>query len=119
MALYWTIDSRAQLFTAVAAGEVSCSDAMNLLEVMAGAKALSYRKLFDGRGAISTMTPDEVLQVCAKIRSYHDQPGLGALVVVATPEQTVVCARLLGVLAAGDRPFKVFTSLQEARKWLG
>lgn len=38
---------------------------------------------------------------------------------VATPEQTVRCARLLGALAAADRPMKMFTDLNKARSWLG
>ena len=49
MPLYWTIDSKERLFTGVGEGEVTLPDAMALLEALAGAKALSYRKLFDGR----------------------------------------------------------------------
>ncbi len=51
MPLYWTIDSEARLFTGVAEGNVTLDDAIDLLEAMAGAKAMSYRKLFDGRDA--------------------------------------------------------------------
>jgi len=40
---------------------------------MAGANAMSYRKLFDSRAATSTMSVDEMLSLCAKIRSYHEQ----------------------------------------------
>jgi hypothetical protein len=91
---------------------------MSLLEALAGARALSYRKLFDGQVVQSTMTGDELLAVCAKIRAYHEQGPIGALAMVATPEQTARCARLLGALAAADRPMKVFTNLQKARTWL-
>ena len=118
MPLYWTIDSKERLFTGGGEGEVTLADAMSLLEAVAGARALSYRKLFDGRAIQPTMTADEVLVVCAKIRTYHGQAPIGALAMVATPEQTVRCARLLGALAAAERPMKVFTSLQKARTWL-
>ena len=59
MPLYWTIDSKARLFTGVAEGDVTISDAIDLLEAMEGAKAMSYRKLFDGRDAVPSMSPDE------------------------------------------------------------
>ena len=64
---------------------------------MAGAKAMSYRKLFDGRAATPSMTSEELLSLCARIRSYHEQGMMGALALVGTAEQTMVFARLLGV----------------------
>lgn len=118
MPLYWTIDSRHRLLTGVGEGEVSLADAMLLLEALAGAKALSYRKFFDGRLVQSTMTREDLLTVCAKIRIYHEQGPIGAVALVATPQQTVTCARLLGALAAADRPMKVFTSPISAKNWL-
>jgi hypothetical protein len=118
MPLYWTIDSKARLFTGVADGDVSLNDALDLLEAMAGARAMAYRKLFDGRAATPSMTADELLSLCARIRSYHDQGMMGALALVATPEQTVVFARLLGALASAKRPIKVFANPRQARNWI-
>jgi hypothetical protein len=118
MPLYWTIDSKARLFTGVAEGNVTMSDAVDLLEAMAGAKAMAYRKLFDGRAAIPTLTADEMLSLCARIREYHEQGMMGALALVATPEQTMVFARLLGALASAKRPIRVFTSPRQARNWI-
>jgi hypothetical protein len=118
MPLYWMIDSKERLFTGSGEGEITLGDAMSLLEALAGAGALSYRKLFDGRALQSTMTDEELLAVCAKIRSYHEQTPLGPLAMVSTQEQTVRCARLFGVLAAADRPMKVFTDLNRAQNWL-
>jgi hypothetical protein len=118
MPLYWTIDSKKRLFAGGGDGEVTLADAMSLLEALAGAGALSYRKLFDGRAVQSTMTSEELLAVCAKIRSYHEQVGVGALAIVATPEQTETFGRLLGALASADRPMKLFAGLRAARIWL-
>jgi hypothetical protein len=53
MPLYWTIDSKERLFTGAGEGEVTFQDAMSLLEALAGAGALSYSKLFDGRAVQS------------------------------------------------------------------
>lgn len=118
MPLYWTIDSKARLFTGVAEGSVSMSDVVELLEAMAGAKAMAYRKLFDGRAALPTMSSDEMLSLCARIRSYHEQGMMGALALVATPEQTMTFARVLGALASAERPIRVFTTPRQARNWI-
>ena len=94
------------------------SDAVDLLDAMAGAKAMSYRKLFDGRAATPSMTSDELLSLCARIRSYHEQGMMGALALVGTAEQTMVFARLLGALASAKRPIKVFDNPRQARNWI-
>jgi hypothetical protein len=91
---------------------------MSLLDALAGARALAYRELRDGRSIQSTMSGEELLTVRARIRTYHGQGPIGAVAMVGTPEQTVAFARLLGVLASVDRPMKVFTSLRQARTWL-
>lgn len=118
MPLYWTIDSKARLFTGIAEGNVSLNDAIDLLEAMAGAKAMAYRKLFDGRAATPNMTPDELLSLCASIRAYHDRGMMGALAIVATAEQTMLFARLLGALASAKRPIRVFENPRQARNWI-
>lgn len=118
MPLFWTIDSKERLFIAVGEGEVTLADAMALLDAQAGAGAVSYRKLFDGRAVRSSMTGDEILAVCVKVRASHEQAQVGALAIVCTQEQTVRFARLLGALAAADRPIRLFSSPRKARIWL-
>ncbi|CAN5747103.1 hypothetical protein BH11PSE3_BH11PSE3_50020 [soil metagenome] len=118
MPLYWTIDSRARLFSCVGEGEVGFADAVSLLEAMAGAGALSYRKLFDGTAATASLTPDEIMSLCVQIRTLHGAGAMGALAMVGTPEQTMVFARLLGVLASAERPIKVFNSSSPAQDWI-
>jgi len=119
MPLYGTIDSKERLFTGSGEGEVTLADAMELLDTLAGAGALSYRKLFDGRAVCSAITGDDLLAVAAKIRAYHEEGPMGALAIVGTHDQFDIFARLLGALAAADRPRKVFTSLRQAGTWLG
>ena len=118
MPLYWSIDSKEKLFTGRGEGDVTFADAMALLDALAGARALSYRKLFDGRAVQSSLTGEELLALCARIRGYHEQGPIGALAIVCTAEQTVAFARLLGALASADRPIKMFAGLGEARIWL-
>jgi hypothetical protein len=118
MPLYWTIDSKERLFIAVGEGEVTLDDAMSLLEAQAGAGAISYRKLFDGRAIQCSMTGEEILAVCVKVRASHEHAQVGALAIVCTQEQTVRFGRLLGALAAADRPIRLFGSPRKARLWL-
>jgi hypothetical protein len=59
-----------------------------------------------------------MLSLCANIRSYHDRGMMGALAIVATPEQTMLFARLLGALASAKRPIKMFENPRQARNWI-
>jgi len=118
MPLYWTIDSRAGLVSAVAEGDVSLADVMAFLRTLSGARVTHYRKLFDGRAGRSVMTAQELLVITAEIRSHHGLGKVGALAIVANPEQTGPFARVLGALALADRPMRLFDGPTRARNWL-
>jgi hypothetical protein len=118
MPLYWVIDSRTELVSAVAEGDVSLSDAMAFLRTVSGAKVTGYRKLFDGRSGTSSMSAQDLLAICVEIRSHHDRGKVGALAVIANPEQTEPFARVLGALALADRPMRLFDNPTRARNWL-
>ena len=118
MPLYWIIDSRAELVSAVAEGDVPLGDAMAFLHAVSGANVTGYRKLFDGRSGTSSMSAQELLMICAEIRSHHSLGKVGALAVIANPEQTEPFARVLGALALADRPMRLFDSPTRARNWL-
>ena len=118
MPLYWIIDSRAELVTATAEGDVSLTEAMAFLRTISGAKVTGYRKLFDGRAGTSSMTAQELLMITAEIRSHHSLGEVGALAIIANPDQTEPFARVLGALALADRPMRLFDSPTRARKWL-
>lgn len=118
MPVEWTIDSRERYVTATGEGPVTFEEAVRLLDTLAGARALGYRKLLDTRLASPSFSPEELMQLAVKVRSLHEHGVMGALAIVATPEQTVTYARLLGALAAADRPIKVFTTPRAARTWI-
>lgn len=118
MPIEWTIDSRERFVTATGEGPVSFDDAVRLLDTLAGAQALGYRKLLDARAALPSFTPEQLMQLAVKVRGFHDTGIMGALAIIATPEQSVTYARLLGALAAADRPIKVFTTPRAARNWI-
>ena len=66
MPLHWIIDSRTELVSAVAEGDVSFADAMTFLRTLSGAKVTGYRKLFDGRAGTSSMSEQELLMISWK-----------------------------------------------------
>lgn len=118
MSLPWTIDSQERLFTAVAEGNVSRSDIEVCLDAMTGSGAMAYRKLFDGTRGDTLMTVDELLEVGVRMRAFHAQGPMGPLAVVVPREKCEMVTRILGILAAADRPMRLFSTVRPARRWL-
>lgn len=102
----------------MAGGDVTLADAMAFFVAIEDARALPYKKLFDGSRARSAMTPDELLAAAGRIRAQHGTSVVGSLAVVASREQAQLTARMLGAATAADRPMRVFDDLRRARRWL-
>jgi hypothetical protein len=117
MPLYWTIDSELKTVDIVAEDDVTLADAMAFFDAIEQAAALPYNKLFDGSRGRAAMTAEELMAVVVRIRTQHGLSAMGALAVVASPEQARQLARLLGAAAVADRPLKVFDELKSARRW--
>jgi hypothetical protein len=118
MPLHWTIDSRERLVVAVAEGEVTRAEVQAYVDALVGAKALAYRKLFDGSRGDTTMGPDEMIALGVMFRSFHARGEVGPLAVVVPAEKVELVSRVLGILAAADRPMRVFHEAAPARRWI-
>ncbi len=118
MSLYWTIDSEARLITAVADGNVTSGDIEALLDEMASRGVMTYRKLFDGSQGETEMGPDDLLVLGVRFRQFHALGPMGPLAVVVPDDKAELVARVLGMLAAADRPMRVFSAFAPARRWL-
>ncbi len=119
MPLHWTVDSKERLVIATAEGVVTRAEVENYLEVMAGAGSLSYRKLFDCSRGDTAMTAEDMLAIGVNIRTRHAAAGtLGPLAIVVPPEQSELVSRVLGILATADRPMRIFTDAEPARRWI-
>jgi len=119
MPLFWTIDSRRQLFTVTCDGKVDLVDVSEMLDAYVGANGLHYRKLFDGTRGSTDMNEQEILTIGARMRELHAlQSTLGALAVVLPDDKYEQVSRVLGILAAAKRPMRVFKDVDKARKWL-
>lgn len=118
MSLNWTINSETRLITVVADGDVSRHDVETLLDEMASSGAMTYRKLFDGSLGDTKMGPEDLLLLGVRFRAFHAEGPMGPLAVVVPDEKFELVARVLGMLAAADRPMRVFRTLGPARRWL-
>lgn len=117
MAISWTIDPDFESVAVLAEGAVTRPDVEAYLQAMEAAGALGYRKLIDARGASVGMTDADMMAVGVRLRSYHGG-AVGALAIVLSRDAVDAVARILGILAAADRPMRLFTSLRAAERWL-
>jgi hypothetical protein len=97
---------------------VTLADMEKYLQVVAGANALTYRKLYNGMECEIAMDKDELVSIGARCRSSA-RPAVGPVAIVLPPEIHQRVARLFGILAAAPRPFRVFTDLAAAQQWIG
>jgi len=119
MPLHWTVDSKERLVIAIAEGDVTRAEVENYITVMNGAGSLSYRKLFDCSRGDTTMTEEDMLAIGVQIRARHLVPGtLGPLAFVVPPASSELVSRVLGILAAADRPMRIFSDPEPARRWI-
>ncbi len=119
MPLHWTVDSKQRLVVAIAKGAVTRAEVENYITVMNGAGTLSYRKLFDCSLADTAMTPEDMLAIGVQIRARHATTAtLGPLAIVVPPAKSELVSRVLGILAAGNRPMRVFSDTEPARRWI-
>jgi hypothetical protein len=116
--LYWTIDSRERLMTAVAEGGVRKEEAEAYLEAMAGAKAGTYRRLFDGSHGEPLMSDQEIMELAVRMRGIQELGKSGPLAIVMPGDKYQKFARMLGILAIPQRPLRFFSDPEAAREWL-
>jgi len=120
MPLHWRIDVHDKLFLALADGSVECEDVERMLDAMVSSGAIAYSKLFDGLRGETRMTPSELLTLGVRMRAMHAVAArLGPVAVVIPHEKRLRLMRLLGILAAADRPLRIFNDLASAHRWLG
>lgn len=118
MPLHWTIDPEEQLVTTVAEGDVTRRDLESLIDAVNNAGAHAYRKLFDGSRADTAMSAEDVLALGVLVRSFHARGPTGPLAIVLPADKAEKVARMLGALAAADRPLRVFDGIAAARRWI-
>jgi hypothetical protein len=119
MPFHWDIDPQQRFVTAVAEGNVTRAEVDAYLDAVGQAGAYAYRKMFDARYARTRMTPEEMMALGVRMRATHAEGhAKGALAAVLPDEHMETAGRVLGMLAAADRPMRVFRQVGPARKWI-
>ena len=119
MPLNWTVDSKNRLVITAAEGDITRDEAESYIAAVNGAGTHTYRKLFDGSRGETRMTAEDMLAIGVRIRERHATGGKqGPLAVVVPPDKAALVSRVLGILAAADRPMRVFSDSEPARRWI-
>jgi hypothetical protein len=118
MPLQWVIHSREQLIDIIAEGTVTHADVDELLDAVVGAKALGYRKIVDCTAGVLAMNAEEILGIVVRVRELHQSAVIGAAALVLPEESLEPVSRLLGALAAANRPMRLFKSRSQAEQWI-
>ncbi len=117
MPLHWLIASRERLATVTGEGTVGRTDIEQWLDVVDGAKLLPFRKMVDLSGAALDLDSEDMIVLGIRFRAHHAS-AMGPLAMVLPADAPEAIERGLGILAAGDRPMRLFRSLPRARRWL-
>jgi hypothetical protein len=118
MPLTWEIDTEQRVMTMVTEGDVTFAEVNACLDAHAIGDTLAYRKLYDGSRGSTSMSQEELLAIGWRIRNYHQSAKVGPLAVVFAPDKLEMMSRIMGMLAAADRPMRVFVDRDKARQWL-
>lgn len=118
MPLHWTIDSKERLLTVVAEGDISRAEFEAYLDVIDKAGLHTYRKLFDGARGETSMGSENILAMGVRMRTSHQTQAVGPLAVVVPEDKIAMVSRVLGMLAAANRPMRVFHEVGPAREWI-
>ncbi|HTR86968.1 MAG TPA: hypothetical protein VMI56_20980 [Reyranella sp.] len=118
MTLHWTIDPHRRLITLVADGNVARHEVEAFMDAMLEADAGAYRKLFDASGGTSDMNLDDLMALGVRARGMDSIGATGPLAIVEPDYDYERYAPLISLLAAAERPMKLFKTAARARAWL-
>lgn len=119
MPLHWTAQSTPPLVTIVADGDITRADLESLFAFVHRAGLMPWRKLFDGRNGQGVFTLEDVEAIGARIREAAGTQEVGPLAfVLPTQGEKPELRRLLGLIAAAQRPMRLFRRVAPARRWI-
>ena len=119
MPVLWAVVHSSRIVTITFRGVICRQDIDDCADGIMTPATLSYRKLVDlSQGALA-LSPQDIAALAEHAREYGRSGVMGALAIVARPDEHGPQALLFEALSvAVDRPMKVFRDLQAARDWL-
>lgn len=118
MPLRFQVDHAQRMVVGVAEGDVTLQDVINFSREIERNNATGYPKLVDVMGGTSRLSASDFVAYRDRMRSLPKERVHGPLALVASDVKGLL-ARLFAEFTSRERPAKVFTSIHEARKWLG
>ena len=118
MPIRWTVIPAQRFMFMRSSGDVTRAEVEELIDAIVDGGALSYDKLLDGSAGMTSMSQEEMLDLGMRFRAIHAGAAVGALAIVMPGDRGDRMQRLLGMIAAADRPMRVFIDLDKARTWL-
>ncbi len=112
------IDHKERFVTITARGTVVLQEILDCMEVVVAQNAMGYPKLIDAREAVGQLSNDDIMMLGACAKAYADFDPRGPVAAVATLPETFEYLGRFRNLAEGERPIRMFTSLEAARAWL-
>lgn len=118
MPLHWDMHPEQQLIVVTAEGEVTLAELWPFLTEIRPPEKMAWRKLADLRDLRVALTAEEVNAVGIRIRSINFLGEVGPLAVIMPKVNPEGVMRLLGFLAAADRPMLIAETFEEAQRWI-
>lgn len=118
MPVEWEIDQKRRLMKVVGEGDVILAELHALADAVVEHEIFGYRKLVDVRHAETSMSQEEMLEIGVRARAVQAMGTTGPLAVVLPESGLAQAEMLLGMIAAGERPMRVFRDLDEAEQWI-
>jgi hypothetical protein len=119
LAVEYSIDHDKKIVTVRAHGAVVLKEILDYFDAVTVQDAASYPKLFDAREAVPTLSDDDVMVLGARVSAYAAFEPRGPVAAIATTEAASAALQRFMNLGSADRPMRLFTSVEQARAWLG
>jgi hypothetical protein len=118
MAMHFNIDHARRYVDVRGSGEMVLQDVIEYLDALVTENGMPYRKLIDLRGVVPKMTDDDIMVLGARVSAYAHLEPRGPIAVVSTAHESDLFIRRFMNLGGAKRPMRLFTSIDEARRWL-
>jgi hypothetical protein len=121
MPVHWQVDHATWTVVVTAEGTLGLKDFEGLLDSMARAATLSYRKLFDMTRISSALSKEDLVALRSRIARESDLGPRGPAAIVAATDEHYEHAHLFQAMMAeslAHQRVSVFRELQAASDWL-
>lgn len=118
MAVHYNIDHARRFVDVRGSGDLVLQDLTDYFDALVTEGGMPYRKLIDLRGATPRFSDDDMMVLGARVSAYGQMEPRGPIAVVSPADEVDLLVRRFMNLGGAKRPIRLFTSIDEARKWL-